>query len=389
MVSQSVTRRTFIKRSGLGAAGLAAGGLLAACGGSSGSSTSAGASASSAATKTGPLGQVTGIVWKGYDSPQAFGPLAKQGLKPSWQYISASNNEIITKLEGGAEGTIDVVTPGEVFLPAMVDAKLLEPLDLNRIPNVQRLFPQFMHPTWAEVNGQTYGVPIAFGSFPVNSRPDIVPGLLQTYSQLADPQYKGKLVTVDDPQNMYVLLKELLGTPDFSKLTKPQLAEAEALFTKIRPNLVTIAASYGDVIDIMARGDAGLCIFGYGFVQIALEQRGIKCTNYNPTKIGGLTGCDVYCIAAQAPNLPGSYAVLNAAISAYGNAFMNSFQDTGVTNPGSVTYLPKNQVGLFPYNDLETYFVKNPFWTSPPPVTSGNYASQTDVINTWEALKTA
>ena len=95
------TRRELVQRGALGAAGIFAGGsLLAACGGGSGSSSSTDSSAGPA-----KIGNVTGIVWKGYDDPKAFAVLTSQdGLNMQMQYISASNNEIVTKLRGGAKG---------------------------------------------------------------------------------------------------------------------------------------------------------------------------------------------------------------------------------------------------------------------------------------------
>jgi spermidine/putrescine-binding protein len=140
------------------------------------------------------------------------------------------------------------------------------------------------------------------------------------------------------------------------------------------------------VIDIMARGDAGGCMLGWQYVQLGLEQRGFKATSTAPTKTGSITSADTYCIAAEAPNLPGSYAVLNAAISAYGNTFLSSFQESGVTNPASVQYLPKSQQTLYPYRDISTYFIKNPLFKTPPPITSGEFASVTDVNNTWTTI---
>ena len=270
MPTTDLTRRSFLTRMGTGLAGLVAtSALLEACGSSSSSHSSSVATPA----KSTSLGSVTGIVWKGYDNPAAFKTLTtKGGLTAQWEYISASNNEIITKLRGGAE-LIDVVTPGAVFIPVMVEGGCSSRSISSQIPNVKQLYPAFQNPTWAQVDGKAYGVPITFYNFPINSRPSIIPETIATYSQLENPKYKGKLATTNDPQNMYLMLKEVLGTSDFSKLTKAQLAQGVDLFSKIKPNLVTIAASFGDVIDLMSRGDAGLCILGYGLVQSTLLAR--------------------------------------------------------------------------------------------------------------------
>ena len=380
------TRKGFVQRGALGAAGIFAGGsLLAACGGSSSSSSS-----SSSSTAPAKIGNVTGIVWKGYDDPKAFATLTSQdGLNMQMQYISASNNEIVTKLRGGAKGSIDIVTPGKVFMGPMIEAGLLEPLDLSKVPNTKQLYPMFQAPDWAMSGGKTYGVPIAWYDFPMNAIPSIVPEQPSTYSELANSKYKGKLTTVDDPQNLYLLLKEILHTSDFSKLTKDQLQQAVDMFNTIKPNIVTIAPSFGDVIDIMNRGDAGLCILGYGYVQFTLESKGVKCTTFAPAEVGALTSADLYCIAADAPNSDGAHAVLNQSISAQGNVYMNAFQYTGVVNPGSVPLMPANQKNLYPYNDLAAYLEKNSFFDVPPAETTGDAASQEDVTNAWTQIKTS
>jgi spermidine/putrescine transport system substrate-binding protein len=378
------SRRTLIQRGGLTAAGLtSAGAILAACGGKSASSTQPSTTTTAASNHS--LGTVNGLVWQGYDNPKAYANL--NGLHFRAQYLTSSDNEIITKLRAGGKGQFDVVSPGSPWMAAMVAADLLEPLDETRLLNIKQLFPFLQNPSWQHFDGKNYGVPITWGPAQMTARADIGVPLPARWAELADPRYRGKLVTIDDQVNLYLLLKGILQSADFSRLTKDQLASAATLFSKIKPNLVTISPSYGDVIDVLARKDAALCIEGYAYIDLALARKGIRAHSFVPATDGSINNSDVLSIPKGAKNIDGAYAVLNEAISAHGNLYMNAFQYSIVTNPSTVPLLPKAQQTLYPYSNLGPYVAKTPFYSPPPLQASGQFVSQTDVADTWQKLK--
>ncbi|MGH6791623.1 MAG: ABC transporter substrate-binding protein, partial [Methyloceanibacter sp.] len=57
--------------------------------------------------------------------------------------LFATNDELFAKLRAGNPG-YDVIVPGSEFVERMTQAKLLEPLDHAKIPNIKNIAPEFM-----------------------------------------------------------------------------------------------------------------------------------------------------------------------------------------------------------------------------------------------------
>ena len=94
------------------------------------------------------------------------------------------------------------------------------------------------------------------------------------YTDFADPKYKGELVFLDDPFGNIWLWAKSIGVPDPSKLTKAQLDETMKALLKVKPNIVTMGASLGDMADIMIRGDASMGLGGWAYQTIIAKQKG-------------------------------------------------------------------------------------------------------------------
>ena len=55
--------------------------------------------------------------------------------------LFATNDELFAKLRAGNPG-FDVIVPGSEFVERMIQAKLLEPLDHAKIPNIKNVAPE-------------------------------------------------------------------------------------------------------------------------------------------------------------------------------------------------------------------------------------------------------
>ena len=177
------TRRTFIKRAGAAAAAVAAPGLLAACG----STTPSGGSTSGAAANLGPGGlalarldhpvtlpiyadnkaiasglkQETGPLqfynWQQYINPDVVKAFEKKyGVKVQISTFDTID-EAIAKL-ASREVQYDVFVPEPVFMERLVVGKILQPLNLSYVPNLQKnVWPAFANPWYDQ--GSRYSVP--------------------------------------------------------------------------------------------------------------------------------------------------------------------------------------------------------------------------------------
>ncbi|WP_345752798.1 polyamine ABC transporter substrate-binding protein [Microbacterium rhizophilus] len=151
LMTRDLSRRSFLG----GLVGLGTAATLAACAapGPSGSGGGGGG--------TGGLNIYT---WGEYDDPEVLKAFASVDGGATITLDSyGSNQEMIAKLVA-ASGTsgYDIVVPTHQFIPQMVAAGLLEPLDHSQLPNMKNLDPTYMDQDFDP--GNEYSVPKAWGS---------------------------------------------------------------------------------------------------------------------------------------------------------------------------------------------------------------------------------
>ena len=136
-IALALSRRRFLALTAGAAAGTA---FLAACGGG------------------GDGKSLNLYTWAEYDDPEvieAWGDVTTD--------IYASNEEAIQKLASAGDSSgYDVVVPTGSYIPQMVTAGLLEPLDLSKIPNFANVADEYKNQPWDQ--GNKYSVPKDWGS---------------------------------------------------------------------------------------------------------------------------------------------------------------------------------------------------------------------------------
>ena len=79
-------------------------------------------------------GAVSMFGWQDYDAGLRVGDfLQREGIEVSFTPIG-NNDEIISRLSAGGAGQVDIVTPYMGYIPFMVAAELLEPIDESLCP---------------------------------------------------------------------------------------------------------------------------------------------------------------------------------------------------------------------------------------------------------------
>jgi spermidine/putrescine transport system substrate-binding protein len=173
----AMSRRRFLALTAGAAAGTA---FLAACGGGSGQS-------------------LKMFTWAEYDDPDVL-----DGWGDITQDIYASNEEAIQKLSsaGGSSG-YDIVVPTGSYIPQMVTADLLEPLDLSKIPNFANIAPEYTNQPWDQ--GNKYSVTKDWGSTGWLYDNSVVTTPLATWQDFIDAAQgpaSGNVSVLDAPQDI-------------------------------------------------------------------------------------------------------------------------------------------------------------------------------------------
>ncbi len=155
--AQRITRRHFM--AGSAVAMFSSSVLLAACGEDEPAASGDGSPATGGEIED----QLNFYHWAEYDDPAVFKDFTDEFGPATKIDIYASNEEAIAKLEASA-GTsgYDMVIPTGVYIPQMVELDLLEPLNLDLIPNFKNVDEIYRDQEWDP--GNKYSVCKDWGS---------------------------------------------------------------------------------------------------------------------------------------------------------------------------------------------------------------------------------
>lgn len=384
-----VDRQRMSRRAMLGLSGTAT--LATVLGVSAGASAARGRAAPRTAT-TEPSGStpmadpgtVTMLGWQGYDDETARADFDAAGGVLNPTYIG-NNDEILARLRGG-QGTFDIVTPNAAFLPALVLAGVLEPLDYDALPNASGYFPEFFKPTWNTFDDGTWGAPVEWGNGPMVYRPDLIDEVPASWMQLADPEFEGKVAMWDDGFGHIVVMAKTLGFAEPNRLTGDQLDQVVEALTSIRDNARVVAPSLGDLADILARGEAAVTTQSWQGVATFIRDAG-QPAEWTVPEEGTWGWNDHYCVPKGAGNPEGAYQFINTMIAPEANAIITNTFFSGTPVEASVPLLTDEVATIFDYGDISGELDSLGFYSLPPLEREGDVQSLDDWNAAWSRIK--
>lgn len=327
MAQTKVNRRGFL--AGTGLAGLSA--FIAACGpGASSSpasttpstapsaaapSTEASASASvapSAVAVTETEGHLFMYNWADYVDPGNIEKFKKDFKTPDFTYDTyASNEELLTKLQGGAAGQWDIVAPTAEFVKAMVAGDFIEKLDWSKLPNAQLIDPQFQKfYSGADADLNNYYLPKDWGTTGISIRTKDVKEEVKTWKQFFEvaPKYHGRIVVVDSPGDVFVAPLKSLGY-SLNSVDPNELEQARKILMDFAPHVLALNSDTYDAQ--LANEEAVLGLTWTGGIADLREKPETADIVYQIPEDGTLYWMDVWCIFKNPPHPNAAYAFLN------------------------------------------------------------------------------
>ncbi|MGH6926713.1 MAG: ABC transporter substrate-binding protein, partial [Dongiaceae bacterium] len=223
-----------------------------------GAGTLAGLSPAAAAT------EAIWVGWQGYDEPLKLGSfLADNDISLATTYIN-TNEEIITRLQAGGAGQVDLITIYYGHIPILIAADLLEPIDESRLPAIADVFPEFLKVDVLRKDGKLYAVPFTWGTLSMVYEPAAAPKPVSWKDALKE-EYKGKVALVDDATGLLATWSPIaVGTKTPTRLTMDQLKQTIDFLITIKKNHArTFSASYGEAVDLFARGEVVTSAIGW------------------------------------------------------------------------------------------------------------------------------
>ncbi|MNF59471.1 Putrescine-binding periplasmic protein precursor [compost metagenome] len=233
-----------------------------------------------------------------------------------------SNETLEARLLAGKSG-YDIVVPSNSFLAKQIKAGVYQPLDKSKLPNWKNLNTTLLKNVSASDPGNAYAVPYMWGSIGIGFNPDKVKAALgdnapvNSWDLLFKPENAAKLKScgisiLDSATEMLPLALHYLGYPVNSQDTR-QLAEAQALFMKLRPSVAYFHSS--KYISDLANGN--LCVaVGYSGDVVQAKARAEEAGNnvtidYSIPKEGAGSFYDMVAIPHDAENVEAAHQFIN------------------------------------------------------------------------------
>lgn len=280
-----------------------------------------------------------------------------------------SDEEMFVKLTQSANN-YDVVVPMDYMVEKLLKYDMLAPIDFSNVPNAKYIMDQYKNLPF-DPEGK-YTVPYFTSSFGIVYNKDMVDKPIDSWADLWDPKYKGKIIMYDLPRlSMSVALQKLgysINTTDMKEIN-------QATEELIKQKPLVYAYLTDEARDVIIQGDAAMTVMYSGdALLMSKENPNLK---YVIPKEGGNRQVDSLAIPKKAKNKKNAEIFINyftdPKISAANAEWMEGF-----TSPvkGVREMLPdyiKNSNEAYPdektlpkiemFKDLEDYMeVYNNAW---------------------------
>ncbi|WP_051231430.1 ABC transporter substrate-binding protein [Kaistia adipata] len=235
------------------------------------------------------------LAWEGYADPDWVKDFTKEtGIDVDVVFIG-SDDEIWAKIKGSEGKDFDVMAVNTAQLQRYIDASLVKPWDLSKIPNQKDVLPRFRDLSAIKGmtrDGKVYGIPFCFDSIGLIYDTDKVKPAPTSMTVLWDPQYQGKVLAYDNGEHNFSFTALTEGIENPFHLTDEQFAKIKDKLVDLKRNTLSFYTTADEAMQIYHNNDVALIWANYGQQQLkALQKVGAHVAYVAPEE-GSLSWLD-------------------------------------------------------------------------------------------------
>lgn len=181
----------------------------------------------------------------------------------------SSSDEMMAKLRAGGTKLYDMIVPTQNYVEPAVKASLIEPIDVQRLPNRKDVFHGFADsPQW-RLDGKVYGIPFVWGANAIAyNRKET--GDIASLDALFDPKFGGRIAMRDEPEDTLAIAALKLGIPKPYAMGEAELQEVKKLLISQKP---IVRAYYKNVADVQNMLASGEVVIAWTFLAVVAPLR--------------------------------------------------------------------------------------------------------------------
>jgi spermidine/putrescine-binding protein len=237
----------------------------------------------------------------------------------------STNEEMYAKLSAGG-ATYDLVQPTDYIVQLMIRQNLLQKLDKSKLPVLAGFDLNYLDQHFDP--GNEYTIPYQAGTDAIVVNTDVITELPDSWADLWNPAYEGRMVSLDDSRAIIGITLLTLGY-GVNATDPAQLEEAKAKLAELMPNIKLFDSDSPKTALIGGDVDLGITWTGEAF----LAQQENPAIQYIYPSEGAIAWQDNYAIPTGAPHLDAAYAWLNYSLQP--DVFWMMLRDFPFTNPST------------------------------------------------------
>jgi spermidine/putrescine-binding protein len=279
------------------------------------------------------------FAWSEY-VPQALldGFEEETGIQVNYDAYS-SNEEMYAKISAGASG-YDILQPSDYWVGVMSREGYLLELDLSKIPNLSNIDESLPYELYDP--GHKYTVPWQWGSVAIAVNTEKIQEPVDSYMDLWNPAYAGRIVLLDDERQ--IIGAALLALGYSPNTTDPdELEEAKQLMLELVPGVRLFDSDTPSTAMLTGEADIGLIWNG----EAAIAHGENPAIDYIYPVEGTIFWYDNMAIVKDAAHPEAAHAFLNYILRPEASLLIT--QEFPYSNPNAAA------IGLLETQDPEAY----------------------------------
>ncbi len=196
--------------------------------------------------------ELTVLDWAGWEIDGMLQPYVdKHGAKPSFVFF-ADDDEAFQKVSSGFKA--DVVHPCAAAVPRYIDAGLIEPWDISKIPEFANI-PERMSSAF-KADGGVWLIPTDYAYTAIAYNAETVPAEdIASIQVFASEKYAGRISLPDNTDDVWSLAFMATGVTSWDNVTDEQFTAAADWLRKVHPNVRAYWADPSELSQLMASGE--------------------------------------------------------------------------------------------------------------------------------------
>lgn len=252
--------------------------------------------------------KLTYMTWSGYELPEFHPGYPADKVDIS---VFGDDDDALSKVRAGYRP--DLVHPCYDKLERWKQAGLLQPMDASRLKNWDSIFPVIKNlPGLVDADGKVWMVPWDWGNTSILYRTDLVKNPENSWKMLWNPEYSGRMATIDAVHDTALVAALISGVDAFSKLDQAQLDKIGQTLRAQRPLVRSYTNDMTSVEQSLASGEL-VAAMTWNASATALRKQHVPVTFMKP-KEGMLTWVCGMVLLKDSKHVDQAYDFINARL---------------------------------------------------------------------------